>query len=1112
MKTIKYMLLALFSYFVLSVTAQNMVEAGPNQTIYCSGAVQLNATPMTGWALIQQQVLTNSINSINFPTPEIGYATSGTGVVGKTTDGGNTWSIQTLGGSTFYCVQFVSPTKGWIGGSGGMLMRTYDGGVLWKPVYLGLTSLTIRSIFFASELVGYAVGSGGYVLKTIDGGNTWTNKVVASNLTFYSVCFTTPTKGFIVSTLGTIYSTVDGGDTWTLQNSGLTTTLNSVSFVNNNTGFIVGNGGTILKTTDGGTTWNKYSADSIYTRYETGEVIKSSGRLLRTAVFYSVNVINDSVLYAVGTYSSKGIIAKSTDTGKTWYEMPVSGGTKFMCASFTSQGGGYAGGNLGAIYKYNSNNNNAGLTYRWYPTDGLSNASIANPVASPLNTTKYTVTASNGSNVYTDSLTVAVSPLALTVNPYANIGCEGSVRLDSISVLYTGNERLRYKWQPSTGLSCDTILHPVATVDVETNYLLSAYTSTCSANASVTVLVRGLSVAASVNKTIVGTGTAQLNTKTNYTGTSRLSYKWSPSTGLSSDTIPNPVVSMSCLSGTVQRNYIVDVRSATGCNSQGIVTVSATAFSASAGAAKNVMCGASVQLSATSNYNGPGTLRYKWSPSTGLSNDTIANPVATVNTTTYYNLVLTTPTGNTTSCQSIVNVAPVTINAGNDTTVVCGGKVPLVGFSTNYNGSGTLRYKWRPAIGLSNDTIVSPFASPTVSTTYKLTVTTPAGCTAIDSVKVTVNPVIVNAGADVSGSCGTQIQMGPVTTNYSGTGPLKYKWTPNIGISNDTIANPLITIGTNKTYTVTVTTPSGCVAYDVVNVVSSQLTKPTIRYVGVNTNNKNELNWTIPMAVSPKVIIFNVYKETNVTDNYVKIGAIAATSANATIPVTFVDTLSHPDVQSNKYKLTVLDDCGLESSTSDYHKTMHLTINKGQGSIWNLIWEPYEGYAVSTYNIYRGTSASNIQIIGSLSGSNTQFSDYTAPAGYVYYQVEAVSSVASGVRQLAKSTSEVAYFSSRSNIATNKSGPDGLYNLKDISDRFTVTPNPASTMVKLQIDDNAANNMQLNVYNAVGQLVKVEQHVSNAQFIDISSLSSGLYMLVVKSENFSGMHKLLIQK
>jgi len=1102
MKSIKLIFATLFLGITLTVSAQTFFDAGPDQTIYCNGSVQLNATPVKGWGLLPNTPASSSYMSVYFTSELNGYVVGATGAISHTTDGGTTWTKITLDPSQiYYCVYFTSATTGYIGGSSGVMLKTIDGGTSWNPLTIGST-ITIRSICFTSPTVGYAAGTAGTILKTTDGGTSWTKLSTGVSATLYSICFPTQSTGFATGLAGTILKTTDAGATWTQQTYG-TGVLYATNFVNANTGFSVGSLGTIMKTTDGGGIWSKYTADSIFIKYESGVVNRTNAKLMKSCIFLGSSFINDSTGFAVGSYGAAGIFLKTTDAGNTWYETPSLNSGKMQGAYMVNDKVGYAAGTGGKIMKFDMNQTLNIVMYKWYPADGLNDSHIANPVASPQTNTTYYLSVSDGMNVYSDSVNVRHASITTTNAPYAYIGCEGSVKLDSVKPIYSGTERLSYKWTPSTGLSSDTVPNPIATVTSETTYFLTVSTSNCSGYGGVTVVVQPLIATASVDKTIIGNGSAQLNVKTNYSGTSPLHYKWTPSTGLSNDTIPNPIVSV-----TSQTVYSVSVTSRTGCSASGMITVKVTPLTVNAGVDKTIQCGGSTQLSVTSNYTGTGTLRYKWTPSTGLNNDTIATPTATLNSTTTYSLLLTNPTGNTATDQVIVNVTPVTVNAGRDTTVICGGKVPLVGVTTTYTGTG-LRYRWTPATGLSNDTILSPYASPVSNTTYTLTVTTPAGCTATDNVLVKVSNLTVNAGVDKTGVCGAQVQLGAITTNYTGaSADLHYKWTPSTGLNYDTIANPLATVGATKTYTLTISTKGGCTASDAVVVSSLQFSKPTISYVGINSNNKNQLIWTNPTPT--KDVLFNIYKETNITNSYLKIGSLQ--SGIISTSLVFVDTASMPDVQSNKYKLTMIDECGNESAVSDYHKTMHLSINKGINTIWNLIWEAYEGYAVSTYNIYRGTTPANIQIIGSLSGSNTQFSDYTAPAGYVYYQVEAVSSTAAGARQLAKSSSEVAYYSSRSNIATNKSGIDGLYNVKDISDRLNVSPNPASCFVRLTVDDQGTADMQLYIYNAVGQVVKTQDNVYNGQLINVSTLNNGLYMLVVKSNGFTGMHKLLIQK
>lgn len=72
-------------------------------------------------------------------------------------------------------------------------------------------------------------------------------------------------------------------------------------------------------------------------------------------------------------------------------------------------------------------------------------------------------------------------------------------------------------------------------------------------------------------------------------------------------------------------------------------------------------------------------------------------------------------------------------NAGADKSVCQGSTVQL--------GSAPIAnylYSWSPSTGLSNSNVSNPLASPTTNTVYVLTVTSPSGCTAKDTINLTV--------------------------------------------------------------------------------------------------------------------------------------------------------------------------------------------------------------------------------------------------------------------------------------------------------------------------------------------------------------------------------------
>jgi gliding motility-associated-like protein len=132
---------------------------------------------------------------------------------------------------------------------------------------------------------------------------------------------------------------------------------------------------------------------------------------------------------------------------------------------------------------------------------------------------------------------------------------------------------------------------------------------------------------------------------------------------------------------------------------------------------------------------------------TGISSTGLFDPKLSGTGTFAINYLFTTAgTGCTyaTSFQVTVNATP-TVSLPSELTVLEGGQVKLTPIAAV--SSGDLIYKWTPSAGLSQDNIANPIASPSVSTTYTLTVTSDKGCFAVAMVFVNVLklPLVPNA-------------------------------------------------------------------------------------------------------------------------------------------------------------------------------------------------------------------------------------------------------------------------------------------------------------------------------------------------------------------------------
>ncbi|MCU0434880.1 MAG: gliding motility-associated C-terminal domain-containing protein [Bacteroidia bacterium] len=199
---------------------------------------------------------------------------------------------------------------------------------------------------------------------------------------------------------------------------------------------------------------------------------------------------------------------------------------------------------------------------------------------------------------------------------------------------------------------------------------------------------------------------------------------------------------------------------------------------ADAGVTYTMICpGANFTLGGTPTATGGNApYTYSWTPATGLNSATAANPVATPAGNTQYILTVSDADGNTDTDTITIDINPIAVaGGGNDTFVCTGGQVQL-GLPTN---DGSLSYAWSPAASLSSTSDPRPVATPTVTTTYSVTITS-TGCTpVVNTVLVTVQPIPV---ITVSPTVITILEG--QTAILTASGGSSYYWSPPDGLSN----------------------------------------------------------------------------------------------------------------------------------------------------------------------------------------------------------------------------------------------------------------------------------------------------------------------------------------
>ncbi|OJV36903.1 MAG: hypothetical protein BGO29_01830 [Bacteroidales bacterium 36-12] len=291
---------------------------------------------------------------------------------------------------------------------------------------------------------------------------------------------------------------------------------------------------------------------------------------------------------------------------------------------------------------------------------------------------------------------------------------------------------------------------------------------------------------------------------------------------------------------------------------------------------------------------------------------------------------------------------------------------------------------------------------------------------------------------------------------------------------------------------ITIALPSDrtCDALKNINIVATFIPVP-VCMVSVSETNKNIIVWEKPL-LEDAITGFKIYKEGNVANVY----EVIATVPYAETAI-YTDTDSDPSVKAYRYKIGTVTSYGYETELSSEHKTIHLTINKGIGNAWNLIWSHYEGLTISTYKLYRGTDKENMTFLTDIAGSLNSYTDNTAPAGDIYYQIEMLLANACDpevAKPLAAKRAKAAsssYFSTKSNVvSTIATGTDEV-----MADNYTVYPNPVKDVIYFSSGEATT---PFEIYSTQGALINRGLLGSS---INVSDLQSGLYYLRINANN-----------
>ena len=326
----------------------------------------------------------------------------------------------------------------------------------------------------------------------------------------------------------------------------------------------------------------------------------------------------------------------------------------------------------------------------------------------------YTVTLTISSEGCTES-----SSLPVTVNPEPalNLGVDESI-CDGETIQITaaglvGGEIIQ--WSPTTGLDNPGVTNPNATPSVTTTYTLGVTDGNgCSTSDDIEISVNPFPIAnAGPDQTICNQEVTAM------TGSGGVQYSWNPTTdlvdGASATTQASP---------SATTNYVLTVTDANGCADTDDMTITVNPLPVVDAGVDDSMCaGQTVQLGA------PGTLNYSWSPTTGLSNPLIGNPVFSGSNTTAFTVTGTDVNGCEDTDDVVITVFPLPVASFVQPSSVCLGNPTII--TDNSTGTGLI-YSWTFGDGTPPDANPSPTHTYTSAGTYTidLALVTGDGCTA----------------------------------------------------------------------------------------------------------------------------------------------------------------------------------------------------------------------------------------------------------------------------------------------------------------------------------------------------------------------------------------------
>ncbi|MBI2722500.1 MAG: gliding motility-associated C-terminal domain-containing protein [Bacteroidetes bacterium] len=427
---------------------------------------------------------------------------------------------------------------------------------------------------------------------------------------------------------------------------------------------------------------------------------------------------------------------------------------------------------------------NGAATYSWNPPTALSSSTLSNVNASPISSTVYTVTGTNGFGCSSSSVAAVNVNTLPPVSATSNSLCAGQ----SATIGVSG--AINYTWTPSSSLSSSVAPTVTASPNSTTVYTVTGTDANgCSKTDTSLVFVGILPVLSPTN----GFVCAGSSVSVGVSGAN--SYSWIPSAGLNSTTAATVIASPNA--NTI---YTITGTDLLGCKSTTNLVVVVNGLPVLSSTSKTICAGQSCSLTVS------GASSYTWVPVTALNNTLSATVISNPNSTQIYTVTGVDVNGCSSFTTSAVSVNALPILSMTSPSVICNGQ------SANLSVSGATSYTWSNSVNTATQTV-----SPSITTTYSVIGEDANGCkaTALKIVTVLIQPTLSISGTP------TVCVGSPVKLNAIGGS--NYIWSTGDTSStievmpfsnlNYTVSSGIVPCNSSTVFAVTVYTPAAINSY-----------------------------------------------------------------------------------------------------------------------------------------------------------------------------------------------------------------------------------------------------------------------------------------------------------